>query len=203
MSKLFIIAGPQSSGKSTVWNLLKNEYRRFNFIPETNQYSIVGNDHPGGAFVTYEIEKKILDRDVKVIKSIDRKRPVSVIETGIFHLLYAEKICDKKTADVYFKKYLKAHKNLEPVVIFIDTKPPVSWHRRRKKYLARIHKSGVTDPEEVKKTLLKYRKTIFNLYPLWIKYLKKIPFRKVVIKNTYKSRDRFLRRINKTVKSLL
>lgn len=192
MARLITIAGPQSSGKTTLFNVLKNRYQSWRFIEELNPYQVVSKDHLGGAFIDKALELKFLEEDLKIIKTIDDKR-TTVIETGIFHVVYGEKFCGAKIAQKYLEKYLKLHEKLKPLIFFIDTKPEVSWRRRQEKYLERINQAGVTDQKEITRRLAKYQKFIYDLYPLWHKYLEKIPFEKIVFRNSYISTEEFIR----------
>lgn len=192
MAKIITIAGPQSSGKTILFNVLKNRYQNWRFIEEVNPYQVIDSSHLGGAFTDKEQELKILDEDIKIFKSIDDKR-TTVIETGILHVVYGEEFCGAKTAQKYLKKYLKLHEKLEPLIFFIDTKPEVSWRRRQNKYLERIKKLGITDEKEVAKHLAKYQKNLYSLYPLWLKYLKKLPYEKFIFRNSYISEEEFIR----------
>jgi len=192
MAKLITIAGPQSSGKTTFFNLLKNRYKNWRFIEEINPYQLVDKNHPGAVFLDKKLELKILNEDLKTIKSVNSKR-TTVIETGIFHLVYGEKFCGVKTSQKYFNKYLKVHKKFESLIFFIDTKPEISWRRQQNKYLKRIKKAGITDEKKTAGRLAKYQKNLYDLYPLWLKYLKKIPYQKIVFRNSYISEEEFIR----------
>lgn len=191
ITRLIIIAGPQSSGKTTALNLIKKKFPNLTIINETNQYSLVSKKHLGGAFVTKEIEQKILDTDIKVVAKINRSLPVVVIETAIFHMVYGEYYCNKQLAKKYYSKYIHCHKNLHPIIIFINTKPEISWKRRKPIYLKRIKDNEIIIPSVKKTVLNKYRKIIYNLYPLWLKYYKIIPFEKYMIRNSNKSYFKF------------
>lgn len=202
-TKLLIIAGPQSSGKTTVLKLLETKYPEANFIQETNQYSLVNKNHLGAAYVTCDIEKQIVSEDIRIIKKIDRNKNLVIMETGIMHMGYVEEICNKKIADRFFQKYISAHKDLEPTVIFIDTNPQISFKRRKKYYLQRIQNIGITKSEEIDEILRKYENKIKKLYPYWLKYFKKVPFKKIMIKNSQKSYNKFMREIEKKVTDIL
>jgi len=191
MAKLIIIAGPQSSGKTTLFKVLKNRYQNWRFIEEINPYQFDKN-HPGAVFVDKKLQLKLLKKNLEVIKNIDSKR-TTVIEGGIFNLVYGEKFCGAKTAQIYLKKSLKLYKNLDPLIFFIDVKPEVSWRRRQDIYFARIKKQGVTDEKEISKLLTKYQKNLYSLYPLWMKYLEKIPYQKIIFRNSYVGEDEFIR----------
>ncbi|MGB9883701.1 MAG: hypothetical protein ACPLRN_04315, partial [Microgenomates group bacterium] len=108
-----------------------------------------------------------------------------------------------KSAKTYFKKYLKIYKNYQSMVIFIDVKPKISWKRRKNKYWQRIKEAGIIDKDEIKKRFKKYKKIIFDLYPLWLKYFKIIPFQKIIIKNSYKTKKVFLEETEKKIKNFL
>jgi deoxyadenosine/deoxycytidine kinase len=179
MARLITIAGPQSSGKTTFLNVLKNRYQSWRFIPEAFSFD-------------KKLELKIIKNELSLLKSLDDKR-TTVIETGIFHLVYSEKICGAKIAQNYFKKYLAVYKKFEPLIFFIDTKPEVSWRRRQDKYLDRIKSLGINDEQEIAKRLSKYQKNLYALYPLWLKYLEKIPYQKIIFRNSYIAEDEFIR----------
>lgn len=203
MRELLIIAGPQSSGKTTAFNYLKNKLinnrkkkETVKFIPEINPYSIAGKNHLGGAFTNKELEIKIIEKDLEILKNIkilpDYITPI-IIETGIFHLVYGEIFCGKSLTNIFYKKYLRLHKNLKTKIIFIETKPKVSWKRRKAIYKKRT--ANFTNPQGRKEVLERYRLTIERLYPLWLKWYKKMPFEKYMIKNSYKKKEVFLQEV--------
>ncbi|MBI4972996.1 AAA family ATPase [Candidatus Roizmanbacteria bacterium] len=200
-TRLIVIAGPQSSGKTTIMNLLEKKYPHIPFIEETNQFTVVDKNHLGGAYVDNQTERQINDVDIAKIKEIDRSRSALFMETGILHTTYAEYYCDEKTAQSYLEKYIKAHEGLDPIIFFIDTKPQISWKRRRKTYIQRIDRAGVTDVNKKKEMLEFYRTRIINIYHLWNKYFRLIPFEKYMIKNSYKSWERFEKEIMGKIKT--
>lgn len=203
MTKLIIIAGPQSSGKTTTLNLLKEFYPAIPVIPETNQYNVQSKDHPGGVFVGKKLEIKIISKDISVIQRIDRTVHKVIIEDGIFHQLYMEKFGDKTMLEKFYEKYMKACEGLHPIILFIDTKPEISWQRRKKIYAERVKKAGVTVRSEKQKMMEIYRKRIFDLYPLWHKYYNLFPFEKYMIKNSYKSYNTFVEDFMKVFRKLM
>jgi len=153
LTKLLIIAGPQSSSKTTVFNLLKKKYPKLSFVEEINQYGLVNKKHMGGAFVDRKTEIAITKEDILVAKKIDRSKKVVIMETDIFHIVYLEKFAGKKTADEFYQRYLEAHKGLDTTIIFIDIKPRTSFQRRRKIYLKRIKDAGIIDLKTKKQML--------------------------------------------------
>ncbi len=191
MAKLIIIAGPQSSGKTTVFQFLQKKFPSFRFVPETNMYSVADKNHRGAAYVKKDLEIKIVEKDLEKIEKISRSVRTVVMETGIFHLMYLEAIADKETAELYYLKYRKAHGKLQPVILFIDTKPAVSWKRRKPIYEKRI--KCLKEPKEKKQVMQKYSSTIERFYPLWHKWYKKFPFEKYMIRNSYKTEEAFLK----------
>ncbi|MEK7078478.1 MAG: AAA family ATPase, partial [Patescibacteria group bacterium] len=169
-TKLIIIAGPQSSGKTTIMELLEKKYPHIPFIKEINPFTIISKNHLGGAYVDDETERKITDADIKKIKDINRNQKIVVMETGILHCAYIEYYCGIKAVQQYLQAYIKAHEGLHPIIFFIDTKPQISWKRRRKNYIQRIHRAGVTDAKKRKEMLEFYCTRIGNIYHLWHKY---------------------------------
>lgn len=202
-TKLIVIAGPQSSGKTTIMKLLEKKYPHIPFIEETNQFTVVDKNHLGGAYVDSETERQINEADIEKIKTIDRNQGFAFIESGIMHIIYMEYYCDEKTAIDYLKKYTKAYEGLHPIVFFIDTKPQISWRRRRKTYIQRIDRAGVTDSKKRREMLGFYRTRISNIYHIWHKYYRLIPFEKYMIKNSYKRWEVFEREIMDKIKSIL
>jgi hypothetical protein len=191
-TKLITVAGPQSSGKTTILNLLKTRFPTYKFISEINPYTIVGNHHFGAAFTNKETELKIVDKDIKTIENIDLTEKIVIIETGILHLSYLELLCSRLIADNYYLKYLSAHRGLNSIIFFIDTKPKISWLRRKNNYLKRLDKVGIRDQKKRKIYLNKYKTRIYELYPLWLKYYHRVPFQKIMIKNSYKDYQKFI-----------
>jgi hypothetical protein len=180
--------------------LLQKEYPHIPFIEETNQYTVVDKNHLGGAYVDRQTERRINDTDIEKIKAIDRNLSAASIETGILHTAYAEYYCDEMTAKDYLKKYIKAHEGLHPILFFIDTKPQVSWKRRKRAYIRRLDRAGITDTVKRKSMLEFYRTRIGNIYPLWHKYFLLIPFEKYLIKNSYKKWSVFKKEIMDKIK---
>ncbi len=195
MTKLLIIAGPQSSGKTTIFELLQKKYPRFTYVPEVNQFGILSKKHMGSAYVTRDVELMITKEDIKVTKRIPRNGNSVVMETGVFHIAYLEKFAGRKTADEYYPRYISAHQRLNPTILFIDTKPKTSFKRRKHIYLKRIRDAKITDPEVKRHMLQKYKKNIYDLYPYWIKYYKKFPFKKIMIKNSRRDYDSFIEEV--------
>jgi len=197
MTRLIIIAGPQSSGKTTVLKHLRRLHKNWEFIDEINPTSITGIKNFGAINTTEELEKKIIETDINKIKSINRNFNTAVIETGIFHCVYASHFFSEKIALQYFNMYLKAHEGLKPYVIFIDTKPQVSWERRKGRYLKRIREKRIREKKKKELLLKKYRKTIDDLYPHWLRIFKKIPFEKIKMMNNHENKSEFLENIDR------
>lgn len=191
-TKLLIIAGPQSSGKTTIFNLLKKKYPKFTFISEINQYTLEGKFHMGAPFVTKKMEIQIGDATIRAIGSATSSAKTVIMETGIFHLAWLEEVHGTAIANAYFSKYILAHNSLEPIIIFIDTKAKVSFLRRKKIYLERIRKAGVINTKEKREMLKKYKVKIVKMYPYFLKYYRKIPFKKIMIRNSYKDYQQFI-----------
>lgn len=201
MRLLITIAGPQSSGKTTLFEALKKAYPSFYFLPETNMYSLGYKNHRGAAYITKELEIEIVEKDIEKLAAIVKTVKTAVVETGIFHLMYLEAIAGEKTAEKYLKRYQAVHKKFHPVIIFIDTKPAISWKRRKLIYEKRV--ADIIDPKEKNKAMEKYRATIFRLYPLWLNWYFRLPFEKYMIKNSYKEKTAFLKEAIKLFEKII
>lgn len=201
MAIFLTLAGPQSSGKSTVFNYLSKKYARnkIKFIPEINPYEVKKSDHPK-FLSTYGIQESLTKKTLALLKKVNGKTDY-IMETGPMQIIYVEKYDGLKKAEIYFKKYLQISKQLNPYIIFIDTKPHISFMRRKAVYVDRIKRHNLIDKK--KEILKQYEDKIYELYPLWHKWLKKFPYRKIVIKNSYKSEKKFVSEVDKIVKSLL
>ena len=201
-TKLITIAGPQSSGKTDTLEIISKYFPKFPIYFEVNPYSVVSKNHLGAAFTDSSLTKKIADIDIKNIRKIPRDNKIHILETGILHLCYLEHICSNYCAEKYLKKYILAQKNFHSIIIFIDTKPEISWKRRKPIYLKRIKDNIINGLHEKKITLNKYRKIIYDLYPLWLKYYHKAPFEKYMIKNSCKSYSVFKKELIDIIRKL-
>ena len=203
MTKLIIIAGPQSSGKTTLFKYLQKKHPNWQFVSDTDPRTVTGKKHFGAVNVSAELEEKILEQDLKNIKNIDRKKEIVIAECGIFNCVYAQHFLYEKLANHYYKEYLKIYEGLNPYVFFIKTIPEISWQRRKEKYRKRILDRGVTDQKIIEEYLYEYKKIIETLYPSWLEFYKKIPFKKIMIENSYKEKGQFLKEADKIIQSLL
>lgn len=204
MNHFITIVGPQSSGKTTALEYLRKKYPKWHFVEEINPYTIASRDHLGGAYSNEELQIKISEITLIKIRSIENSyNPVSIIESGIGNLIYTRFFSSKKLAEEYFEKFYNEYDKLNPFIIFIDTKPEVSFLRRKEKYIERIKKQGMTNPKQFSNSLNKYEKIIYDLYPHWIKFYEKLPYPKFLIKNSYISEAKFFQEVDKAVSSIL
>lgn len=198
---IIVISGPQSSGKTTLLNHLQEKFPKVKFLPEINQYNIISAKHLGAAFVTQDVERKIIEKDIAITKQESKKYSLMIIETGIMHLPYAEICINNKVAASYFNVYKKLYDRMNTHIILIDTKPAVSWKRRKSKYLKRI--KHIKDPK-LKQTLFdKYHRRIFDFYPVWKKYTKLLPYKKYIINDSYITKTKFLKKSIQIVSNIL
>ncbi len=201
MSLFITVSGPQSSGKSTVFKYLKGRYTKhgIKFISEINPYEFKKSDHPR-YLSTHGIQETLTKMTLASLKKITSKIN-HIMETSPMQIVYVEKYEGLKKANLYFKKYIEIVKKLDPILIFIDTKPDISFRRRKQIYIARIKKHNLQDKQ--KQLLNEYKNKIFDLYPLWDKWLEKFPYKKIIVKNSYKSEDKFINEIDRIIQSLL
>lgn len=198
---LLVIAGPQSSGKSTAFRYLQKIYKKVNFVPEVNPVTIVGNSHFGGAFADRKIQKIIAGITLQKLAEFSRTNNIYISETSIFGAVYYEKICGEKEANDYLEKLINICKKFKIIIIFIDTKPQISWSRRKNIYLKRI--KHIKKASEKKKMLDIYKKNLFDLYPIWLKYYHLFPYQKFMIKNNRKSFSKFIKEVETKVAEIL
>ncbi len=203
MPKLVIVSGPQSSGKTTLMNHIKANHKDWFFVDEINPAFITGNKDHGAFHTGPELEKKIIEKSLNIINNLDMKKNVTFLETGIFAIVFARYLMDEKTADEFYRQFLKAFEGLELYVIFINTVPQVSWERRKEKYLKRIKNNGEVDKDLIDKHLNRYKKIITELYPLMLKFYDELPFPKTMIENSNKEKSTFLKEAEKIIFSLL
>ncbi|KKP66153.1 MAG: hypothetical protein UR68_C0035G0014 [Candidatus Roizmanbacteria bacterium GW2011_GWA2_35_19] len=200
MSHLIVISGPQSSGKTTVFNYLKGRLKDFSFVEEINPYIVKKSSHPRYISPSGKFQEELSLMTLKKIKLLNSNKNY-VFETGPMQIVYVEKYSGFKAANLYLKKYLKILKSFNPTIIFIDSKPEISFKRRKKKYLERIKEYRLEDKE--KEILGEYKQKIIDLYPLWLKWLDRYPYKKIVINNNNKTKRQFIDEVSKIILSLL
>lgn len=198
MAHLIIIAGPQSSGKTTALNFLKNKFKKYTFINEINPYVVAGSNHPKYATTISNTQKQLTKITLSKIKELNKNADY-IFETGPLQVVYVEKYSGIGSAKYYFKRYIEILDSFKVTIIFIETLPKISFKRRKNKYLERIIKFGLE--KDTKKIMNEYKEKIFSLYPLWHKWLTKFPFQKIIIENNYKTKQKFLEEINLLIKN--
>lgn len=204
MSHFITIAGPQSSGKTTAMNFLKEHYKNWYFIDEINPYTVVGKDHFGANYTDKDLQINLLEIELIKLNSIESKyNSIYFDETGIFRLVYADYFYNKKLAKDYYPKYFKFYSETKSNIIFINTEPEISFFRRKDLYRERIKRMNVKNKKEYNMIFNKYKKTIMELYPLWLKFYEKLPFSKFMVNNSEISENLFLKEIDKTVQMIL
>ncbi len=199
---MVFISGSQSAGKTTLFNYLKNFYPQAKFQPEINPYTVVGK-HSGGAFVTTDLQKEISRLTAEQFKILSKPAKEGLVfwETGFMNLAYVLRN-GKDENYLYFKKeYLKLARLAEVKIVFIDTRPEVSWQRRRANYLKRVqeylednHIKEEKREEVTQQRMAKYKKNLWLMYPLFKETLKVLNLPTYVIENNGNSLEEFLDR---------
>lgn len=198
-----IIAGPQASGKTIVFNELKDKYLDAEFLEEVNPFNLFGPDHKGGAFVTVAEQELITGAHLARTASRVGRKGLFIEETGPFGLVYLEKNCGTDKAEEFFGRYLAIYQSITPTVFFIDTPPEVSWERRAPYYELRIN-GAIQSPEERAAMRDTYKQFLTENYNLWIKWFEKMPFREVLFKNSNTgSQKEFLEIITREIGNIL
>lgn len=203
MAHFITIAGPQSSGKSTAINYLKKKYPKWYFLETIDPYTIGGMEHAGAAYTDRDLQINLMKIELIKINAMKNKnKSMFIAELGIFRLVYAHYFYHKKLADEYFDPYIQAYDDYDSHIIFIDTKPEISFKRRKNAYVERIKNRGIKDKKVFDRTLKKYQDTIFRLYPHWLRFYNKLRYPKTIIQNSYISEQEFLTEIDKVVNSI-
>jgi|GEM_PF-3969045 len=185
MAKLFVIAGPPASGKSTLIKLLKNPYPSWRFV--VNDFF----DFLPILKKKEELEKNF-EQDLRLIVKIKVQKN-TVIENGPLNAVYYHHFLGAKKAERYFLKSIKIYKKLNPLIFFIDTKPEISFRRQQESFLQILAENNIDKVETINRYLSLYQKALYDLYPLFEHYLKKLPFEVTGIKNSYIGQDEFVR----------
>lgn len=196
-----VIAGPQSSGKTTAWQYLKEKYANLaDFNPEINPYTLFKNTQLGSIVATKKMQKKIHQADLTRIKNITINK-TQVTETCLFHLVYYALIVGSDFYHQAWQDYKQALSSFNLKIIFINTLPEISFARRRENYQQRIDneiKTRQLKGEKArtfsKETMAKYKQRINDIYPWWMKVYQDIDYAKtkVMIQNNHQFLDKFL-----------
>lgn len=202
---LIVIAGPQVCGKTTASRIISQKFKNILFHPEINQYTILGGNHLGSAYVSWELEEKIIRADLARLARIvsDKRDLIHLAETGIFHTVYSQ-IFDVPQAQKFIKEYEKLYQEAKIGILFINTTPAVSWARRRGYYLKRtlseIQKRNLEGNQAKKlreEMMGKYKARIFNLYSLWLSTFEIFSYPKIKIANNGKNLAVFEKKITR------
>ena len=160
--------------------------------------------------MSFEQEVQITRADLARTKEIVSLGEPALIETGVFHLAYLKRLVDKEKGKEKEELYLKLKKEyfslfsrLPHLIIFIDTKPEVSWRRRRRDYRARVEKTVEEKGGRVRELMRKYKDNRFELYGYFKKLYKDLPLQKVLVENNYRKEKRFLKKIEKLLQATL
>ncbi len=214
MGKIFVIGGPQSSGKTTAWQFLRDKYgSRVGFYEEMSPYVLFPEKSKmGNLAVDGEMEKKIHEADVARVSKILRENEVGVVETLMFHAVYYEEFVGEEFYCQGMKDYEEVLRGVEVGVLFIDTKPEISFARRRDNYLQRVvsetERRGLKGEEARKwseETMKKYEDRIKNRYQKWWQVFEELDYvkKKWVIENNERSEESFLSEVEKVFSNWL
>ncbi len=205
---IILITGPQSSGKTTLFNYLKNQYPKARFQPEINPYSILAK-HSGSAFVTEDLQTEISRLTIKQFRAFSNLPQSTLIlwETGFMNLAYMQRDLKPKNYSHFKNLYLKLAHSTDMKAIFIDTKPQVSWQRRKDIYLNRVkhylEDNQITDPNGQKKVtttrMAKYKDNLYLMYPLFKQAVKILNLPTYVVQNNNGSLESFLKQARQIV----
>lgn len=199
-----VIAGPQSSGKSTAIEAIREKFPEAKVYKEINPFTVSkkGERHKGGAFVTPRLQKRIQEANLARLKTISRKRKgIYLEETGVLGLAHAKMRLGEKAVNDYLGKYKKVLGKLNAAILFIDTRPEVSWKRRKDYYAekAKEIKSG----EKRKEVLQRYKDYLYKIYPEFHRILGRLNVPVKIYKNGDSPVEKFKKEILREFSSLL
>lgn len=210
--KFVILAGPQSSGKTTAFNYLQKIYSdNLDSHYELNQTNVFQGVDMGCIAVTSNMEEKICFADIERVRSLVEVDKVQLYETAMFHLVYSQLLAPRVYSNLRgeYKKSFAPH-NLH--IIFIDTPPDTTFARRKHIYEERIDKAiqkGETDGLDSvaykDRMLTKYKKRMVDLYPHWHSVLQEIDYADstTIINNNHDSKEKFLQDLKNSFEQII
>jgi len=212
--KIVVIAGPQSAGKTTATGFLANRHKdKVKFYDEVNQYKLFPEKTKlGGVVVDEKMERAIHEADIERTRKIVKEEKRSLIETAMFHLVYHEKLIGREFYELADREYREVFEGVDLRIIFIDTKPEVSFRRRRPIYEARIEREikekgwiGRVASEFRRMMLEKYKKRMEENYPWWKRVYEEIDYaqEKIVIENNERSQEDFLAEVDREFRRMM
>lgn len=185
MARVFIVAGPPASGKTIFIKTLKNPHPSWRFLTASH-FDLLP------FFLSEKEIEENLKKDKELIRKLDPKKN-TVVENSLFNAVFYHRFLKAETAKDFFNQAYKKYQKLNPLIIFFDTKPEISWRRQQKVFLDELKKQNINQEKEINHYLTLYQKTLFDLYPLWFNYLDKLSFEKIVIRNSYINEEEFIR----------
>ncbi|NOY15282.1 MAG: hypothetical protein GXP43_03640 [bacterium] len=211
--KSVIIAGPKSSGKTTLFEYARKKLagnQEVFFQEEINPYTFMGGNFAGGVFTDRQLQQKIMEATLATINKFLLSKTCCVWETSVLNLAYVKQM-DEKWYYQIKDKFLNPFMRINPVVVFIETAPARCWRRRKDNYLGRIKKyfaeHGITEPkkqEEVKqKRLQVYKDNLYQMHYFFKDVLTDIPCPVYIIDNDHDDEKKFLADGLKLVKKII
>lgn len=199
----FIIAGPQSAGKSTT---IRNLAQLFSsspdkktsnaiFLEEERQRIGRRNNLMGAIYMTAEQERDVVDSDLTKMQQLSPSE-LYIDESNIFTLAHAN-LHGIRTNE-HFKDYCLELKRLNPRIIFLDVHPETSWARRNESYRKRV--LGFPESQQGK-VMQNYQDYIQAVYPNLREVYDRIPFSKTIVdasKSFRKTIKQIIGKINNT-----
>ncbi len=213
MSRIVIVAGPQSAGKSTV--LTKLNYQPAAVAPlfpggtapflfpiqESRQIVVHKHMLLGGIFMSLENEREVVACDLERMDRMleqDQTRFIYLDECNIFTVAHAA-AHDMFDIQGYWDKYIQRLTKLKASVIFIDIPPSISWERRLPRYQQRLVYFPREQHEEI---LARYQAYLEDLHPRLHDVYSRLPFPKAML-NGLHSEENVLRAVCQEISTFL
>lgn len=171
-----LVAGPQASGKTAALRLISENFPNVKIHNESGAEVIKERGLLGGAFVSEEAEREIMEREVHKLHAISLSPGVHVDETGIFSIAHARSLGYKSLAKEFLPKFKEALKKLDFRLLFLNTDPEISFARREKYY----RKRGLSEDQ-----LIACRVKIEKTYDEFLRLYESLACEKVKAENDF------------------
>lgn len=202
MSELFIVAGPQAAGKTTIVNHICSHFQALSPVlnsanrrippmfplQESRQIIVHKNVLLGGIFMTPEEEQEVVACDLARMDLILNRSKEDIIyldECNIFTIAHAMAHGVKKI-EKHWREYIECLQKLNAKVVFLNVNPEISWERRRRKYQQRLIYFPFNRHQEIMRRYYEYLK---RLHPLLLDVYHRLPFPKKILDANLPEKD--------------
>jgi hypothetical protein len=185
VSRLFVVAGPQASGKTTTKEYLACRYavlsggagdespRNLTVLQEMRQIVMQERGIRSAIFIDSRAECEIIERDLRRMRGLldsNLTGDIFLDETNAFTLAHAA--CHGLDISDYLMQYQDLLRDLDATVLFLDVPPDISWLRRQSVYQARVATFPV---DQAKDVLVQHRRYLDTAYDCLCNLVQSLP----------------------------